>query len=179
MSKSTLSITVPHNYRSIHPPYVDVQNTRTIEVPSRLPEAFNFKHGGRTLTAEVSWGRRVGACIERIEHDGPTPPTADEFSAADAHATSILATIKAALGITGPVPPGSPLPAIALAYEAEVAAYEACVKAHGALPRVLHGLLLALPAPDSEVATGIYSRSAQMLAKYVEHVVEQAAKEVK
>lgn len=165
MSKSTLSITVKTKWQT---------DERTIEVPCRLPEAFNFKHGGRTLTAEIYWGNLSNAGIDRIEHDGPTPPTADEFSAADAFATSILATIKAALGITGPVPPGSPLPAIALAYEAEVAAHEACVKANAAMPRVLHSPSNLNAHPSEREWTG----PVVMLAKYVEHVVQNAAAQV-
>lgn len=163
MSKSTLSI------------FVAAPHPRTIEVPCRLPEAFNFKFGGRTLTAEISDSSPAGfadSYIYRVEHDGETPPTADEFSAADAHATSILATIKSALGITGPVPPGSPLPAIALAYEADCAAYDLALSAHASLPRAITGDAMYWPDPRSGDTS---SKSVGMLAKYVEHVVQNAA----
>lgn len=171
MSKSTLSI------------FVAAPHPRTIEVPCRLPETFNFKFGGRTLTAEISDSSPAGfadSYIYRVGHDGETPPTADEFSAADAHATSILATIKAALGLTGPVPPGSPLRAIALAYEAEVAAFDAQVRAYDALPAIItagsSGLVGSHPADTMSGPES--SPAARMLAKYVEHVVQNAAAQV-
>lgn len=162
MSKSTLRIFLKGGGFTID---------RHVEVPCRLPDSFNFKHGGRTLTAEIYWGNLSNAGIDRIEHDGPTPPTADEFSAADAFATSILATIKAALGITGPVPPGSPLPAIALAYEAECAAYEAQTEAMKALPMTLRSPALMNAHPSEREWSGPVA----MLAKYVDHVVQNAA----
>lgn len=171
MSKSTLSIVVP----SKHQPFPTGIETRTIEVPCRLPEAFNFKFGGRTLAVEVDGALPEDLYPYRIECDAAPALTAGEFSAADAHATSILATIKAALGITGPVPPGSPLPAIALAYEAEVAAYEASLEAFNALPVELVQIGLCANPPDSEGPSGLYSPACRMLAKYVEHVVQNAA----
>lgn len=167
MSKSTLSI------------FVAAPHPRTIEVPCRLPEAFNFKFGGRTLTAEISDSSKAGfanSYVYRVEHDGETPPTAEEFTKADVHATAILATIKAALGITGPVPHGSPLPAIALAYEAECAAHDAQCKVLRELPRSIRAPSDVPAHPSDDVSSGFASPAAQMLAKYVEHVVEQAAK---
>ena len=157
MSKSTLSITVPVTPAGVL--------SRTIEVPCRLPEAFNFTSQGETFTATLhDW------TVFKVEYDG----TKDfvNYDHANSCAGSILATIKAALGITGPVPPGSPLSAIALAYEAEVAAYEACVKAHAALPRELHSPSNLNAHPSEREWSG----PVVMLAKYVEHVVEQAAK---
>lgn len=170
MSKSTLSI------------FVAAPHPRTIEVPCRLPEAFNFKFGGRTLTAEISDSSPAGfadSYIYRVEHAGETPPTADEFSAADAHATSILATIKAALGITGLVPPGSPLPTIALAYEAECAAHDAQCKVLRDLPFSIKAPSDVPAHPSDDMSIGFASPAARMFTKYVEHVFEQAAKEVK
>lgn len=175
MSKSTLSISYTTNAGNYS------NETRTIEVPCRLPDSFNFKFGGRTLTAEISDSSKAGfanSYVYRVEHDGETPPSAEEFTKAYAHATAILATIKAALGITGPVPPGSPMPAIALAYEAECAAYEASLKAFNALPVALVQVGLCGSAPDSEGPTGIRSPACRMLAKYVEHVFENAAAQV-
>lgn len=165
--KSTLSITVTEVSDS-------GASHRTIEVPCRLPEAFNFKFAGKTFTALLSgksWADVIVSSVE-TENDGSISPF--DILDVDATAESILATIKATLGITGPVPPGSPLPAIALAYEAEVAAYEAAVKANRELPRVLAGDVIYWSNP----ADG-HTPSCRMLAKYVEHVVEQAAKEVK
>lgn len=163
--KSTLSI------------FVSAPHPRTIEVPCRLPEAFNFKFKGRTLSVEVDGALPEDLYPYRVECDAGPALTADEFSEADAQATAILTTIKATLGITGPVPLGSPLPAIALAYEAECAAYEAAVKAHRELPRLLHSPAL-LPAHPSDImgGAGYSSHAVEMLSRYVEHVVEQAAK---
>lgn len=158
--------------------------TRTVEVPCRLPEAFTFSAqvpgtGSVKFVAELTHGLELSdVCLHESEpyNYGDCSPMLD---AAEIRAESILATIKAALGITGPVPPGSPLPALALAYEAEVAAYEASLKAFNALPVEIVQVGLCGSAPDSEGPTGIRSPAARMLAKYVEHVVEQAAKEVK
>lgn len=164
MSKSTLTIRT------------EVFN-RTIEVPCRLPEAFNFKYDGCLFTANLYESSIKGLAVATIEsEDDDGSP--DMFEGTDAVAESILATIKAALGITGPVPPGSPLPAIALAYEAEVAAYEASLKAFNALPVELVQVGLCGAAPDSEGPMGIRSPAARMLAKYVEHVVQNAAAQV-
>lgn len=168
MSKPTLSIRIPDHFTE--------GNThicgRTIEVPCRLPEAFTVRFAAKGsrwgATAYVTDGK-----ISDIETNEDVRDEAQE--AIDAAWLTILAT----LGITGPVPPGSPLPAIALAYEAEVAAYEASLKAFNALPVELVHVGLCGSHPDSESPTGIYSPAARMLAKYVEHVVEQAAKEVK
>lgn len=160
MSKSTLSITVG----------------RTIEVPSRLPEAFNFMFKGVLFTALLS-DMTAKAIVSSVETEDEDGVCSDLAAQVDAVATSILATIKATLGITGPVPPGSPLPAIALAYEAEVAAYDAAVKALQSLPRVLHSPSL-LPNHPSEVTTDYWSPACMMLSTYIEHVVESAAKAV-
>jgi hypothetical protein len=174
MSKSTLSIEV----RTMNGLFS--QNPRTVEVPCRLPDSFNFKFGGRTRTAEISDASKAGfanSYVCRVEHDGETPPTAEEFTKADAHATAILATIKATLGITGPVPHGSPLTAIALAYEAEVKAFDAQVRAYDALPAIItagsSGLVDLHPADTMSGPES--SPAARMLAKYVEYVVQNAA----
>jgi methionine synthase II (cobalamin-independent) len=169
MSKSTLSIILDSSL----PTYLQ----RTIGVPCRLPEAFNFRLSGRTYTATVYASEGMAdACIDLVEFDGAEAPNAPEFDAAEFAAKGVLATIKATLGITGPVPPGSPLPAIALAYESEVAAYEACVKAHRNLPPALHSMGITISHPDDPSAYGYVSRATKMLAKYVEYVVEQACK---
>ena len=157
MSKSTLSINV----------WKDAENRRTIKVPCHLPEAFNFTSQGETFTATLhDW------TVFKVEYDG----TKDfvNYDHANSCAGSILATIKAALGIVGPVPPDSPLPAIALAYEADVAAWDASVKALQSLPRELQNPS-HIPTHPSERQTYVAGAVA-MLAKYVEHVVEQAAK---
>lgn len=180
MSKSTLSINF---VGQLFPPDGQLWGTRTAEVPCLIPESFNFKFGGRTLTAEISDTSKAGfadSYVYRVEYDGDAHPTTDEFSAADAHATAILSTIKSTLGITGPVPPGSPLPAIALAYEAECATHAAGLRALDSLPRDIHGLTgIAGNHPSDESPLGTpFSPAARMLAKYVEHVFEQAAKAV-
>lgn len=158
MSKSTLTIRT------------EVFN-RTVEVPCRLPEAFNFQFAGWLFTALLSgksWADVVVSSVE-TENDGSISPF--DILDVDATAESILATIKATLGITGPVPPGSPLPAIALAYEAEVATFNALVKAHRELPRAITGDAMYWTDPNQSEGP-----SSRMLAKYVEYVVEQAAK---
>lgn len=160
MSKSTMSIIVPHH----HPP------TRTIEVPCRLPESFNFKFAGKTYTADL-----LDLALVTVEPDGDKEPCTDEYNEAGATAEAILASVKGTLGLilpgfsatTSPV-----LSSIALAYEAEVSAYEAALRAHAALPRVLHSFAL-LPTNPAE---NDYSPAVLMLRKYVEHVVEQACK---
>jgi hypothetical protein len=171
MSKSTLSITV------VEPIFKGAHTIlpRTIEVPCRLPEAFNFKHDGCLFTANLYESAIKGLAVATIksEDDDGSPFM---FDGTDAVAASILATIKAALGITGPVPPGSPLPAIALAYEAECAAYDSCVKALHYLPPYLWGIGTTGGHPSDETATGVRSNAARLLAKYVEYVVEQASK---
>lgn len=168
MSKSTLSITVNRG-----PIIKD-----TIEVPCRLPEAFNFNFAGKTYTAILN-GHGAELSIEQVDFDGFTPQD-EEFNEAGANAESILSTIKATLGITGPVPPGSPLPAIALAYEAECAAHAAGLRALGSLPRDIHGLTgIAGNHPSDESPLGTpFSPAARMLAKYVEHVVQNATAQV-
>lgn len=167
MSKFTLSINV----------WKDAENMRTIEVPCRLPEAFNFKHDGCLFTANLYESAVKGISVATIEseQDDGSPSM---FDGTDAVAESILATIKAALGITGPVPPGSPLPAIALAYEAELAMYEAHRKVLEAMPRDVYSASANAQHPLDETATGIRSIAARMLAKYVAHVVENAAAQV-
>lgn len=165
MSKSTLSITVKTPYQT---------DERTIKVPYRLPEAFNFKSGGRTYSVEISSSNLSDAYVYRVEHDTGPAPTADEFTALDAKAQAILTTIKATLGIAGHVPPGSPLPAIALAYEAECAAYEAQMEAMKTLPMALRSPALMNAHPSEREWSG----PVVMLAKYVEHVFENAAKAV-
>lgn len=163
MSKSTLGITVKTNKN--YP-----ADERTIEVPCRLPEAFNFQFKGVLFTALLS-DMTAKATVSSVETEDEDGVCSDLSAQVDAVATSILATISATLGITGPVPPGSPLPAIALAYEAECAAYDACMNAHGDLPPVLHGDAMYWTDPSNGLG-----HAARMLAKYVEHVVEQASK---
>lgn len=68
------------------------------------------------------------------------------------------------------------LVAIARAYDDEVMAYGSRIRAHRALPRSLHSPALVGPAPWDVGPTGFYSEAARMLAKYVEHVFEQASK---
>jgi hypothetical protein len=168
MSKSTLSITVPHNYRSVHPPYIDVQNTRAIEVPCRLPEALTFKvvvpdlKGVQDVTF---WLKDGHLALDEFECHSAVVAE-DEQAILDA-AESILATIKADLA----TPNSAIFTAIALAYEAECAAYDACVKAHAELPRILHGDAMYFADPRTDGG-----RAERMLAKYVEHVVENACK---
>lgn len=154
--KSTLSITLG----STQPFHA----FRTIEVPCRLPEAltvyFGAQGGKFGATAYLSGWKVVDIETNESARD-----------VAESSVSNALATIKAALGITGPVPPGSPLPAIAIAYEAECAAYDAAVKAHRELPRAISGDVMYWVDPREGS-----SQAARMLAKYVEHVVEQAAK---
>lgn len=174
MSKSTLSITLPAAAYQTSPK----MTSRTVEVPCRLPESFNFKFAafGTTLKATAylsGFDAPAAATVGSVELvQGPDVECEVLMTEL---AESILATIKAALGITGPVPPGSPLPAIALAYEAECAAYNAFVKAYAAAPPAVRSLGMVPNEPSDETATGIHSPSARLLAKYVEHVVEQAA----
>jgi hypothetical protein len=157
MSKSTLSIAIPGN---ITKPWL---SARTVEVPCRLPESFNFKFAGKTYTADL-----LDLALVTVEPDGNEEPCTDEYNEAGATAEAILANVKTHLMILGaPV-----LCAIALAYEAETAAYDAAVRALAALPRVLHSLAL-LPTHPAE---NDYSPAVLMLRKYVEHVVEQACK---
>lgn len=169
MSNSTLSIFIPY------------PNQRFVEVPCRLPEAFNFKSGGRTYSVELSSSNLSAAYVYRVEHDAGPAPTADEFTALNAKAQAVLTTIKATLGITGPVPHGSPLPAIALAYEAEIKAFDAQVRAYNTLPAIItagsEGFVGSHPADNMSGQES--SHACRMLAKYVEHVFENAAKEVK
>lgn len=174
MSKSTLSIAI---YLGNFP--ISGKQYRTIEVPCRLPDSFTF------------WFKQTGygnAKATALLNDFDEPKAVsiaecellvgigneDGIPEMDTAAKSILATIKAALGITGPVPPGSPLPSIALAYEAECAAYDACLSAHASLPRVLSGDAVYWSDPRE----GHSSAAARMLAKYVEHVVQNAAAQV-
>lgn len=162
MSKSTLSITV----------WMNAEVWRTIEVPCRLPDSFNFKHDGCLFTAEIYGDTKNGPAISRVETEaGSMSP--EVYDEAHGTAGTILTTIKATLGITGPVPPGSPLPAIALAYEAECASFDACTKAHRELPRAITGEAMYWLDPRDGNST-----ACRMLAKYVEHVFEQAAKAV-
>lgn len=169
MSKSTLSIFLKGGGFTID---------RHVEVPCRLPEAFNFKYADETYTADIKRDHIGIPYLFQVERDDEEVTSeAEAIEAADV-AERILSTIKAALGIGGPVPPGSPLPAIALAYEAECAAYEASLKAFNALPVELVQMGLCGSAPDSEGPTGIRSPAARMLAKYVEHVVQNAAAQV-
>jgi hypothetical protein len=163
MSKSTLSIIVPG------PGPIP---TRTVEVPCRLPEAFTFTAflGGKTLPVTAFLTRLDDPRAAAVnEVDGPG--LVEEI---EAIADGVLSNAKAALGIgVGAeylAAANGVLTAIATAYEAEVAAYDAAVKAHAALPRRLHSLAL-LPAHPSESAL---SRSVLMLAKYVEYIFEEA-----
>ncbi len=176
MSKSTLPICITENLSDTNTiAFVG----RTIEVPCRLPQEFNFMSGKWLCTALLSGDTFADYIVDSIESEsglGAGCLFPSEFAAADAKANTILATIKATLGITGPVPPGSPLPAIALAYEAECAAYDACVKADASLPNILRGEVILMSHPSDEGVSGVYSRAARMLAKYVEHVVENACK---
>lgn len=171
MSKSTLEITVWSGPNQNIP--------RTYYVPCRLPEAFNFRHGGWVFTANLYGDTVNGPAVSSVETEADDGVSSDHHDGALEAADAILATIKATLGITGPVPPGSPLPAIALAYEAECAAHSAQLRAYAVLPRTACSGSIIPPHPSDEVATGIYSPAARMLAKYVEYVVEQAAKEAK
>lgn len=153
------------------------QNPRTIDVPCRLPEAFNFKFAGKAYTAGIRGGID-SPVVEYVECDGDTQPTELEEVNACAIARSILFSAKGALGLTtaSGVPTvdivGSPLKSIALAYEAECAAYDACVKAHSALPRTITGEAMYWSDPRE----GHSSAACRMLAKHVEHVFEHAAK---
>lgn len=176
MSKSALAVTVPHSYRSVHPPYVDVHTTRTIKVPCRLPDSFTF------------WFKQTGygyakalALLNDFEEPKATSIAECELAVGldseggihemDAAAERILATAKSTLGLNGPVPPGSPLQSIALAYEAGVAAYDAAVKAHRELPRAISGDAMYWVDPREG-----NSMACRMLAKYVEYVFDQAVK---
>ena len=170
MSKSTLSITIAESAFQLAPSLA----TRTVEVPCRLPESFDFEFNasGSTIKAVAylsAFEFPANAVVGDVEQvNGPDVECAELMQERADH---VLATIKAALGISGPVPPGSPLPAIALAYEAEVAAYEAGLKAYREAPRTITGLVMYLPDPrDGE------SNACRLLAKYVEHVVENACK---
>lgn len=176
MSKSVLTIQI---YLGHFP--ISKDQYRTIEVPCRLPEAFTFwfkqtGYGNAKASALLSgFDEPKTASIAECElsvgigsEDG-----IPEMSAA---AERILAIAKATLGITGPIPADSPLQSIAIAYEAECAAYEAQTEAYAALPNTLRLIGMLPPHPSEDVSTGIYSRAARMLAKYVEHVFEQAAK---
>jgi hypothetical protein len=167
MSKSTLSIIVPvYNDPNIA--------HRTIEVPCRLPEAFTFwfhlpHYGAAKATAYLSeWE------LDEMEVTVGLPISEAEPIAASA-ADSLLASVKSVLGLspsTHSVAADVILSAIALAYESEVAAYDAALKAYAALPGYLYSLALAPNHP----AENDYSPAVLMLRKYVEHVVEQACK---
>lgn len=174
MSKSTLSIAVPT------PAYPSSSHmaSRTVEVPCRLPEAFDFAFSafGGTIKAVAylsNWDSPAKAVVGDWEMtSGPDVECADLMTK---HSEAILTTVKSVLGLspqTHSVAAAAILAPIALAYEAEVAAYDAAVKAHAALPRVLHSLAL-LPTNPAE---NDYSPAVLMFRKYVEHVVEQACK---
>lgn len=168
MSKSTLTIRT------------GVFN-RTVEVPCRLPEAFTFwfhlpGYGKAKATAYLTGFDNLlsGPTVDDVELEVGIG-SEDGIPEMDAVAGVILGAIKSQLGIYGGDMSATCLPAIALAYEAEVAAYDAAVKAHASLPRVLHSPALVKPHPDDREYR-YKGDAALMLAKYVEHVVEQACK---
>lgn len=178
MSKSTLSITIPAHFTEGNT-YI---GKRTIEVPCRLPDSFTFRFKqGENISTGVAYlaglpKDSLVADVELVDGTG----SEDGIPEIDSAAESILATVKAMLGITGLVSPGSPLPAIALAYEAEVKAFDAQVRAYDALPAIItagsSGLVGSHPADTMSGPES--SPAARMLAKYVEHVVQNAAAQV-
>lgn len=169
MSKSTLPIFIKGGGFTID---------HHVEVPCRLPEALTLM-----VKTERAGALKATAYLNGLEISAGEFHESDKHDLSDADADrlivathNILCVIKATLGITGPVPPGSPLPAIALAYEAEVVAYEARRNAFRALPPYIRSLDFAPNHPEAEGPTGYMSPAIRMLAKYVEYVVEQAAK---
>lgn len=170
MSKSTLSITVPHH----HPP------TRTVEVPCRLPEAFEFKAAvnGKAIPTTAflcDFATPATAHISATEVPSSYEEAPGEAVAVKVAADCILATAKQSLGLVLPgfsatTPPT--LRAIALAYEAECAAHDAQCKALWALPRPLQnpGLVGTHPSERESYSGGAVG----MLAQYVAWVFEQA-----
>lgn len=145
---------------------------RHVEIPCRMPDALSFEVAVPDLKGvqDVTFWLKDGQ-LALDEFECHSAVVAEDETAIFEAAESILATIKATLGITSPVPPGSPLPAIALAYEAECASFDACTKAHRELPRAITGeAMYWLDPRDGNSAV------CRMLAKYVEHVVENAAK---
>lgn len=175
MSKSTLSITVstpPESSRT------GMTTFRTVEIPCRLPEAFDFSihapgHGVVKCTAYLA-GFNVPreATVGDVEAEGYSG--FDLSHLMDAGAQAILADAKRRLGLLSMEGRGDALATIALAYEAEVASHFAQFKALQALPRALQspGLVSTHPSERETYAGGAVG----MLAKYVEWVFEQACK---
>lgn len=169
MSKSTLSIIV-REAANLHSPNF---STRTVEVPCRLPDSFNFKfHDFHTTLRAVAYlsGCDNPATASVSDVELVQGPDIECSKLMHELAEACLWRAQAYLGIGDPLPAGSPLPAIATAYEAEVAAYAAGVLAYHELPRRLFSMAL-VPTHPSESAM---SPAVLMLAKYVEYVFEQA-----
>jgi hypothetical protein len=174
MSKSTLSIAVPF----YNDPNV---SHRTIEVPCRLPEAFNFwfhleGFGNAKATALIDdYEETAAATVGEIEVAvGSDRDSQTTINAAAREASIIFGRIRSGLHLSPFKAVGSTqvLTAIALAYEAEVAAYDLAISAHALLPRVLVGDAMYWRDPREDDS----GRAVLMLRKYVEHVVEQACK---
>ena len=68
MSKSTLSITVPAGFTE----GATYTFARTVEVPCRLPEAFNFKFAGKTYTA-IARAMELDAVVRNLVDGGLSP----------------------------------------------------------------------------------------------------------
>lgn len=174
MSKSVLPIVV------MQPTFTGstVGLPRTIEVPCRFPESFSMRLAAFGTTLNVvayvnHWDDPSAASIGDVELVQGPDVECEAFMREMAEA--VLERAKARLGLvdTGHSANYEPLPSIALAYEAEVAAYDAAVKAHAALPRALHSpaLLKSHPADRDYRYKG---DAALLLAAYVTYVFEQA-----
>lgn len=169
MSKSTLSITVPATHFS---------SERTVEVPCRLPEAFNFSmfvpgHGLVKCAAYLNAANIPNSAyiheVESIDDDDMSASLAMDDAAG-----VIFRVARQNLGMHMVAPPQclDTLRAIALAYEAECAAHDAQVKALRELPRALQnpGLVPTHPSEREPYSGGAVG----MLAQYVAWVFEQA-----
>lgn len=162
MSKSTLNIHVPGSSAGYF---------RTVEAPCRLPEAFNFKSGGFSFTADLSGTSPASFEVSNVESEVAGLSEVENEIAAWA-ADAILADAKRRLGLLPMEGRGDVLPAIALAYEAECASHNAQFLALQALPRALQnpGLVSTHPSERESYSGGAVG----MLAQYVAWVFEQA-----
>lgn len=167
MSQSTLSITRPSYSQAAD---------RVVQVPCRLPDSFTFwfhlpTYGKAKATALLhDYDEPAAAMIGEIEVEvGVERDSQATVSAAGRAASAIMGEAMAQL-----TSQSDALVLIASAYEAEASAYDACVKAHAALPRRLHSPALLPRHPSEEGAAGITSPAVLMLRKYVEYVFEEA-----
>ena len=163
MSKSTLSIFLKGGGFTVD---------RTVEIPCRLPESFDFD----VFVA----GHGIIRCVAYLTDGAISDTEATDYEGFDishkmeSTASVILGAAKTQLDRNGGDMSATPLPAIALAYEAECAAHDAQVKALRSLPRAMQnpGMVFTHPSERETYAGGAVG----MLAKYVEWVFEQACK---